>query len=615
MRHAIRTLINSPGFTLVAVATLALGVGANAAMFSAVNGVLLKPLPFSNPDSLVHIWTENHSGVKSSQAPGSYLDIRRQNRSLVEMAGYRTDMIGLATNAEPLQVEGVYVTSEFFDVLGTPAAYGQAFSKARGQHPGERLVVLGDEAARRLFGTPDAAAGRPVRVNAESYVVAAVMPASFAWPRSAGVWVLSAKDVPPAPIEGADAPTNRDIRYFEAVGRLKPDVTLAQAQQDLDRVAVQMAAEHGNTEARAIGLTPVREEIIGDVSGALWLLQAAVCLVLLIACANISSLLIARATGRRRELAIRAALGAGRGRLIRELLTESLIIGTAGGLAGLLLGAWLIAVLVRVLPENVPRATNIGLDVTVTAVTIAAALLASVLFGILPALQGSRADAIVAMKEAGDRGGSARARGRAALVVGEIALTLVLLVGAGLLINSLMRLQRVDTGMRPEHATVAFLNVPQTRYATAAAQTQLYGRLIEDLSGLPQIDAVGVGFPGPLHGSSASGSFDIEGYTPPTRADRPFAYIGTISGNYLAALGVPLLSGRTFTASDSAEAPPVVLVSAALARKYWPGENPVGKRIRFDDDPKSPWVTVVGLVGDTRQLGLREPAPALLYFP
>jgi putative ABC transport system permease protein len=357
-----------------------------------------------------------------------------------------------------------------------------------------------------------------------------------------------------------------------------------------------------------------RETLVADVKDALIVIQGAVGLVLLIACANVSSLLIARATGRRRELAIRAALGAGRGQLVRQLLTESLVLGVAGGLAGLILSSWLVVVLLRVLPGNVPRTEDIRIDTTVMIVTLMVSLATGVLFGILPALQASRTQASQVIKETGDRG-SARARGRAALVVAEIALTLVLLAGAGLLANSFLRLQRVDSGFRPEHVTIAGLIVPQSRYPKGADQSRLYRRILDGMSSRSGVQAVGLGFPGPFHAASAGGTFYIEGRPSTSRADRPYTNLATVSGGYFAAMGIPLLSGRTFQDSDNDKAAGVAIASATLARSYWPGQNPVGKHIRFDTDPKTPWVTIVGLVADSRQAGLKNAPPPLLYFP
>jgi putative ABC transport system permease protein len=334
----------------------------------------------------------------------------------------------------------------------------------------------------------------------------------------------------------------------------------------------------------------------------------------LIACANISSLLIARATGRKRELTIRAALGATRLDLVRQLLVESAVVGVSGGVLGLLLSAWLVVLLVRLMPSGLLRMGGAGIDATVMIVTIAASLAASLLFGILPALQASRAESAQVLKQTGDRG-SARTRGRATLVVAEIALTLVLLAGAGLLGNSFLRLQRVDPGFTADHATVAELMVPQSRYPKGADQARLYRRLLEGLAGRAELQAVSVGFPGPLRGNNASATFYLEGRPAPTRADKPFAHVATVSGGYFAAMGIPMIAGRTFDVRDKEEAPAVAIVNASFAKKYWPGENPIGKRLRFEDKPGEPWSEVVGLVGDTRQLGLKEEPPPLLYIP
>jgi putative ABC transport system permease protein len=323
--------------------------------------------------------------------------------------------------------------------------------------------------------------------------------------------------------------------------------------------------------------------------------------------------MIARATGRRRELAIRAALGAARVRLVRQLLTESLLLGVVGGATGLLAGTWLTVLLLRVLPDSVPRTSEISVDWTVAIATLVTAIVTGMLFGVMPALQASQADAATALKRGGERG-SGRAPARAALVVIEVALTLVLLAGAGLLLNSFLRLQAVESGLHPENVTVVGLMIPQSRYPNGAAQTGVYRRLLEGLSARPEIQAAGVGFPGPLRGSNAAGAFFIEG-RPTTAADRPFANLGSVSGGYFRAMGIPLLAGRTFTDSDGADSAPVGIANVALAKKYWRGEDVVGKRVRFDSDPNEPAMTIVGLVGDVRQLGLEKEAPPILYIP
>lgn len=613
MRYAIRTLTRSRTFSVIAVATIAIGIAANTAIFSVVNGVLLRPLPFPDEARVVKVATVSRDGKDSNHSAGDFMDLLRNNRTLAALAGIREDVVAAAAGRSPMQLQGAWVTSQFFDVVGTPAALGRTFSGADAL--GERVAVLGFQAWQQLFGSDPAVVGRRLRINGEPYTVVAVMPKSFEWPQHATLWIRSALPVPPSPIDVKDPLTNRDVQYFQAIARLKPGVTLEAAEEDLQLVSAAIQQEHAATSGgRNVRLTPIREDLVGSVRDALLLIQAAVGLVLLIACANVSSLLIARATGRRRELAIRAALGAGRGHLIRQLLTESLVLGLAGGALGLVLSSWLLSILLRLVPRGLPRTDAVSLDVTVMIVTLFASLITGLLFGILPALQASRTDAGHVIKEAGERG-SRRARGRAALVVSEIALTLVLLAGAGLLANSFLRLQRVDSGFRPEHVIIAELMVPQSRYPKGADQTRLYRRIIEGLRQRPELQAVGVGFPGPFHGDSASGSFYIEGRPSASRSDRPFAHLATVSGGYFAAMGIPLLSGRTFTDRDTETAPPVAIVSAVLARRYWPDENPVGKHWRFDDKPDEPWFTIVGVVGDARQLGLNQQPPPLLYVP
>jgi predicted permease len=615
IRYAARTLIKAPGFSLIAVATIALGIAANTAIFSVVNGVLFRPLPFADESRVVKVSTTTRNERESNHSAGDFLDIRRGNRSLAAIAGFREDFVAVAaTPGEPRLFQAAWVTSEFFDVLGTPAALGRPFLAADNS-AGQKLAVFGHAAWQQILNGDPNAAGRTVRMNGEAYTIAAVMPVGFAWPQQAKVWLLSPLPVPPSPINLKDPLTNRDVQYFQAIGRLTPGVTIEQAQDDLRAVgAAIQQANPATSGGREIRIASIRETLVGDVRKALLVIQGAVGLVLLIACANVSSLLIARATGRRRELAVRAALGASRSHLIRQLLAESLVLGVAGGIVGLLLSSWLVVLLLQVLPRGLPRTDAIRLDTTVMLVTLMASLVTGVLFGILPALQASRTQAAQVIKESGARG-SSRARGRSALVVAEIALTLVLLAGAGLLANSFLRLQRVDPGFNPEQVTIGHLLLPQSRYRTGDDQTRLYRQLIEGLSERAEVRAVGVGFPGPFRGGSASGNFDIEGRPAASRADRPFAYIGTVSGGYFDAMGIPLLAGRTFLDRDGDKAPGVTIVSAALARKHWPGESPIGKRLRFDDNPSAPWITVVGLVGDVRQLGMASEPPPILFFP
>jgi predicted permease len=617
LRMAARLLRRTPAFSLVALLTLTLAVGANTAIFSVVRGVLLRPLPFADAGRLVRVWTSTKDEARSNHSAADFLDIRERNQSLAVIAGFRGGLFTVSAVAgEPEQLEGQYVTVEFFDVLGTPAALGRTFSVASDRGSAEHLVVLSDKAWQELYAGATTAIGQSLRLNGTPHRIAGVMPPAFAWPEGAKLWVLSPKPVPPSPIENGDVLSSRDVRYFEAVARLKPGVSIDAASADLHRVGALLVSEHPDTfGGHDINLFPLREEIVGDVRPLLLLLQIAVGVVLLVACANVSGLMIARAAGRRRELAVRAALGATRWHLLRQMLAESVILGVVGGASGLLLGGWLLNILVHRLPGGVPRVADIGLDSTVALVMLAAAVVTSLVFGMLPAWQASRANAGPALTAQGERVAAGRTRARSVLIVGEIALTLMLLVAAGLLASSFVRLARVDSGFRPDHVTIAELVVPQARYTTGAKQVELYRRLIDELSRQPGVQAAGMGFPGPLRGTNASGTFFVEGRGGYERADRAFAYVGSVSGGYFQAMGISLLTGRTFTEADDAKTQGAALVNATLAQKYWPGQNAVGKRVTFDDGGKGPWVTIVGVVGDVRHIGLKTAPPGVLYIP
>ena len=389
LRYAIRMLVHSPAFSVVAIVTLALGIGANTAIFSVVNGVLLRPLPFGDPDRIVRVWTATTDEKRSNHSASDFLDLKQENQSLAAIAGHRANLFtAIARPGEPAQLEGSLVTIDFFDVLGVRAALGRTFSRAT-DTLGDRVVVLSDQAWQRLFARSPQAIGQALRVDAQSYAVIGVLPPKADWPEGSQLWLLSAKEVPPSPLDVHDPTADRDVRYFEAIGRLRPGVTIQQAQDDLHRVALAIQQRHPQTAAgRDVRIAPLREEIVGDIRWALLVLQFAVGLVLLIACANVSSLLLARATSRRRELAIRAAIGAGRGRLIRQLLTESLVLGAVGGLFGLLVGGWLMVYLVRILPDSVPRTGEISFDRVVAISTLLTAMLTGALFGSPPRAPG-----------------------------------------------------------------------------------------------------------------------------------------------------------------------------------------------------------------------------------
>ena len=613
LRVAVRLLLRTPAFTLLATLTLALGIAANAAIFSVVRGVLLRPLPYPDAERIVALWTSTPADPRSAHSAGEFVDLQRDNASFAAMAGYRRDLFAVATDrGVARQYEGSYVTADFFEVFGVPARHGRVVGSADA-NAGERFVVLGANATRDLFATSPAV-GTRVRLNGEPYTVAGVMPESFQWPRGSELWVLSARPVPPSPMTFPE--TDREVRYFDVVARLLPEVALDHARQDLGRLAgVLDTRRTAGAERRGLFLVPLHEELVGDVRAAILVLQAGVGVVLLIGCANVAGLVIARTAARRRELAVRVALGAGAIRLVRALLAESAVLGLLGGVVGLALGRWAVKGLLLVLPDIVPRSEAIALDGVVAAVAIAVAVIVSMIFAAAPALRASRVDAAAALNRAVRGSSEARARGRAGLVVAQVALTLVLLIAAGLLTASLVRLQRVDSGYRETGVSIASLAIPQTRYPTPEMQAQLYTRLLEKLHERPDIRQASVVFPAPLKGDNASGSFYVDGRPTPAGTDRPFAYLAAASAAYFETLGIPVLEGRTFNAGESAKGPGVAIVSAALARRYWPGDPSVGKRVKFDDDPQAPWITVIGVTADVRHLGLSAPPPPVMYLP
>ena len=622
IRFAIRLFVAHPGFTAVAVLTLALGIAANAAIFSVVHGVLLRPLPYGDADRIVAVWTYNTaaynaSSVDTGHSSGNYRLIRQMQRSFSHLAGSRTNAFTvMSSGGQAINTAGAWVTSEFFDVFATTPVAGRVFSATSDAANTDAPVVISERTWRDGFGGSADIVGQRVKIDGTLHTVLGIVPAAFRWPREAELWLLSPRATPPSPVPAAD--DDRNIRYFQITGRLAPGVTLAMAQDDLARVNTELLKDAPPAAKglmlRGVGL---EETIVGDVRPAILILQAGVLIVLLVACANVSSLLIARTTSRTRELAIRAALGAGRGRLVRQLLTESLLVGLAGGMVGLLAGRWLIGLLLRLLPSAVPRAAEISLDATVVVTTIVAALGAGVLFAAMPALQAGRTRGAAAMRSSGERGSTSAGRSgsRSALVIAEIALTLVLGVTAGLLLNSFLRLQRVESGFVGEHLLVSGISLPNARYGKPADVVRYYDRLQAALSARAEFEAAGIGFPGPFHGDNVSGNFDIEGYTPPNGGARPSGNLGTVSGGYFASMGMKIESGRTFTAADTPDSPGVVVLTRTLAEKYWKDGDALGRHVKFEGDAKSPWLTVVGIVSDVRQLGLKNAPTPIMFIP
>ncbi|MFP2911563.1 ABC transporter permease [Pyxidicoccus sp. 3LFB2] len=611
LRYALRTLRRSPGFTLVAVLALALGIGANSAVFSVVNGVLLKGPPFTEPDRLVHLWGNFlASGYKEiSVSLPEYGDYRVLPRVFSSVAAFDTGDATLTGGDVPERLSVTTATASLFPLLGVSPMLGRAFTEDE-ETPGRgRVLVLTHKAWRSRFAQATDVLGRTLQLDGDTYTVVGVLPPGVEYPAGTDVYAPLA----PAP-GGWEA--GRGARGFAVLGRLKPGVTLEAAQADLTRVAREMEVLYPqNYKANnwSISVKSLEDEVVGNVRGTLWLLLGAVGFVLLVACSSVANLLLARAAARGREVSIRAALGAGRKRLVAQFLTESLVLSLAGGALGLLLAVWGTDVLLAVVGEGLPRAAEVRLDVPSLLFTAGVSLLTGVLFGLVPALQASRADLNAAMRE-GTRGTEGRKAGRvrAALVVAQVALALVLLVGAGLFAKSFHALSEVEAGFTPEGVLTARVALPQAGYEDVARRASFMGELLSRLQALPGVESAGVANTLPL-GGRASTTFLIEGRTRGPDETWPRVEMRLVSAGYLRALRVRLREGRMLADSDTWDAPGAVVINKTFADLFWPKGDALGQRLQLHR-PETRWATVVGIVDDMREWGLDEPAHPAAYY-
>jgi predicted permease len=612
LRFALRTLAKSPAFAAAAVLTLALGIGATSAIFSVVSAVLLRPLPYAAPERLVQIWATAPDQPANNHSAGDFLNLARDATVFDIVAGYRDDFLELG-GTQPERIRGAVVTSGFFDVFGVPAELGRTLRSR--ERSGERIAVVSDGFWRDRLGASASVLGSTLSVGGETLTVVGVMPRGFAFPPRAQIWALSREPVPPSPLAVSGDPlANRELQYFDAVGRLKPGLSVASAQAGLAPLGRELERRYPETNrGRGWRLVPLREQLVGDVRRALWTMLGAVGLLLLLACTSVAGLLFARAGSRHREMAIRSALGAGPGRLVRLLLTESLVLALAGGALGLALAAWGADLFARFAPEGIARLEEIRLDGNVTLFTLAAAVISVTLFGLSPALALSGTAPRAALAGGGRSTGPASRRAvRRALVVGQIALAVVLLAGAGLLLHSLLRLDRVPTGFDAPEAITVELLLPSTRYPDASRQRRFYAELLERTRRAGSVGRAAVVFPTPLVPSGATANVLPEGANP-SAGDGPLAEVASASPDLFAALGVPLIAGRDFDERDGPEAPRVTVVSASLARRLWPGADPLGRRLHFGSG-SGVLSTVVGVVGDVRRR-LDAPPPIAAYLP
>ena len=616
IRYTLRNIRTKPFFYSIVILTLALGIGANAAIFTVVNAVLLRPLPYPDPDRLMMVWTYNpRQGFdKDVGTYPNFDDWRRASRSFERMSAYSGASLTLTGNGDPIQLRGARVTYEFFDTMGVAPVYGQAFTAANGQPGGERVVVLAHRLWSRRFGADPRVIGRPILLNGVSHQVVGVMPASFAQPSDADYWV------PLAPTEDFKGLfTSRGSYWLTIIGRLRPQVSREAAQAEMDAIAAGLEKSYPVNAGIGIRLVSLHEELVGDVRWPLLILVGAVSFVLLIACANVANLLLTRAASRHRELAIRAALGAGRGRLLRQLLTESVVLALVGGSAGLLLAQWTTDVLPTLAPAALPRLSDVTVDGYVLAYAAAAALVTSLLFGIIPALQASRGESS-ALKEGGRSGsdGPMGRRVRSVLAVGELAIALMLLVGAGLLIRSFIALTNQDPGFATRGVLTLRLQLPAAKYDGPARVSAFYEQLVERLGALPGVDAAAAGTSLLLSRLPNSASINIEGRTAPPRdvPNIPVPY-DSVTPEFFSTLQIPLRRGRLFGTGDSAQSQQVVIVNESFVRRFYPGEDPLGRRVTFGDSQQSDarWQTIVGVVADTKRGGFEREPWAEVYFP
>jgi predicted permease len=616
LRYALRTLRRSPGFALVAVLTLALGIGMNTAIFSVVNGVLLRPLPFRNPDELVrlhHVHPEKEP-AGGPFSPQDFQDLQAGAHGFELLAAYLyapgLSAINLTGGGEPRQVQAAYVSREFFPLLGANAARGRTLRPEENVPGADRVVVLSDALWRRRFNADPVLVGRTVTLRGERFTVVGVMPPGFAFPApEAEAWV------PISLIGEDDIPHIRELRWMSVVGRLRPGTTPEAAAGSVNGVLARLAAEHAESNEgwERARMETLRDAVVGPVRPALLVLLGTVTLVLLVACANLANLLLARASAREREVAIRTALGASRGQLVRQMLTESVVLAVLGGVLGLAVAAAGVRALLALSAGTIPRPHEVGIDGRVAVFALLLSLVTAVLFGLVPALRAARGATADTLRDGGRGGSERRGTGtRAALVLAQTAAAMVLLVSAGLLVNSFWRLVTVDPGFRPGNVLLASLEISTDRYDTPIKMNGYRNELIRRVGELPGVKAVGAAKTQPLRGGGEPYEFTLPGRSGPDAVMAPASGTLIVSPGYFAALGIPLVRGRVFEANDDLpESPPVLMINQAAARRYWPGADPVGQTVVMGNTP----ITVVGVAGDVRNEGLAATPQPTVYFP
>ena len=614
IRYAFRRLVKSPAFTAVALLTLALGIGANTAIFSVVNAVLLKPLPYKDPHQIVGVFHLS-DGVRAPMSGPNFTDVKKLSSTLQDAAAYTRSGTILTGQGEPVRLDGAEITASMFDLLGVPARLGRTF-RADENEPGRtRVAILAYSLWQQRFGGDPAVIGKRISLDGVTHEVVGVMPEGFSFPAARAIWT---------PLEYTDdlLTKQRGAWYLTGVGRLKAGVSAEQARAEIEAIGRQLATQYpDDNEGLGITAVPLHEAMVSDIRKAFWLLLGAVGFVLLIACVNVANLLLARAAARESEIAVRTALGAGRARLVRQLLTESVLLGLAGGGLGLLLAVWGIEALMALEPAGIPRLSEVGVDRAVIGFTMAVSLVTGLLFGMVPAFQSTRGGIASTLKEAGrgaltSRGGS---RMRTTLVIAEVALAVMLLAGAGLMIRSFSRLAAVDPGFQVQPALTFSLSLPDSRYAEEARRIAFFDQLLPKLEAIPGVSAAAAAVSLPLSGTSIVLTFEVAGRPPVPPSQQPAMQVRIATPDYFRLMGIPLKRGRYLTPDDRMNTPQVVLITEAAARQHFPGEDAIGKNItlgwRRGPDRPNAGGEVVGIIGDIKDAGLAEPDPPQIYLP
>jgi putative ABC transport system permease protein len=597
IRYGTRTLFKNRGFTAIAVLALALGIGANTAIFTVVNSVLLRPLPFEKPEQLVMVWEKRMQlgRERNAVSPPDFTDWRAQNQVFEDMAAFTNQGFNLGAGTEPERIQGAGVSPSLFAILRARPRMGRAFDAEEDKPGASPVVIIGSVLWQRSFASDPEIVGKTIKLNEKPYTVVGVMPAGFIFPnRRSEIWI-------PLILSPEDA-ANRGGHNLTVVARMKDGVTLEQARADMVSIAAQLEQQYQVNTGHGSNVFSLYDEVVAGARPALLVLLGAVAFVLLIACANVANLLFARSTARQKEIAIRTALGAGRLRIIRQLLTESVLLGISGGLLGVLLALWGLDLLLAIGENSIPRVKEIRLDGWVLGFSLLISIATGLIFGLVPALQASRPDLNDALKE-GSRGASGSLRSnrtRSLFVIAEVAICLVLLIGAGLMIKSFSRLLNVSPGFNPENVLSVNVALSGSRYRDGASVSGFYKQTLERLSALPGVQSASVVTALPMAGNFGSRYFGIEGRPPQPPGQGFNANTNLATPGYFETMNIPLLEGRDFEEGDVRGAPDVVVINQEAVRRYWPDESPIGQRITFENRTR----TVIGVVGNVKQSGL-----------